>query len=312
MSAVAVITGFSRFAALMLLTAAAGCATAPASGSREEPVTFPGTDVSLTGILFTPAVAPRAGRRPAVVLMHGCSGMLDSRGRLPTGRREWAEQFARWGHVALHVDSFAPRGLGSLCDLKDRPAESFPWTARTADAYAALDLLAARVHVDPQRVFVLGWSHGGSTVMGVVRPEAPGRRESGPRFKAAIAFYPGCAGPLRLKGYRTSMPLLILHGEDDDWVPAAPCVALAQKLTAADSPFQVKTVAYPGARHGFDSIRTPVRLVPNVHNPLSQTGRGAWVGGHEPSRLKAVDEVKRFVDSQQRRGRPAAADGSRS
>ncbi len=311
MNALDVVSRLVRWAAPILVATAAGCATVPNSGSREQPVKFPGKDVALNGLLSAPAPAHPSERRPAVVLMHGCSGMLDSRGRLSPRDREWADQFVRWGYVVLHVDSFGPRGLGSVCDLKNRPAESQPWTARTADAYAALDFLAARNDVDPQQIFVLGWSHGGSTVMGLVRPEALGRRDDGPRFKAAIGFYPGCVGPLRMKDFRTTMPLLILHGEDDDWVPAAPCVELAKKLTAAHvadagkNPFPVKTIVYPGARHGFDAIATPVRYLPNVHNPLSPTGRGSWVGGHEPSRLKAIDDTKSFVDSLRRTRLPS-------
>jgi dienelactone hydrolase len=282
---------------------AGGCATKPPAlptaankSIREQAVRLPGTDVELSGILFEPAAPARRGeRRPAVVLMHGCSGMFTLSGRLPARNRDWAERFAGRGFVALNVDSFTPRGIRSVCEIRvsERPAQ--PWETRVADAYAALDWLVRRADVDPKNVLVVGWSHGGSTVMGIVRPEALGRRANGPHFQAAIAFYPGCTSPLRLKGYQATMPLLILHGEDDDWVPAAPCVELAHKLKSAK--FPVTTIVYPGAHHGFDTPGGKVVELPKVYNPRAPGQRGAHAGGHEPSRLKAIGDVNRFIDS---------------
>jgi dienelactone hydrolase len=309
---------FSRFCAVLLVSLAAwagGCATkppatakAPATAKpaaaapksapaqiREQAVRFPGADVELSGILFEPAPAAAGGeRRPAAVLMHGCGGMLTSRGLLPQGRRDWAERMARRGYVALMVDSFTPRGFRSVCEIvgSERPAQ--PWETRVADAYAALDYLVTRADVDPKHVLVVGWSHGGSTVTGVVRPEALGRRVTGPHFRAAIAFYPGCTRPLRLKSYRTTMPMLILHGEEDDWTPVAPCIALAETLKS--SRFPPELIVYPGAYHGFDAPGGRVIYRPNVYNPRAPGGRGAYVGGHEPSRLKAIEDVNRFLD----------------
>jgi dienelactone hydrolase len=221
--------------------------------------------------------------------------MRTARGQLPQGRRDWAERFARRGFVTLAVDSFTPRGIRSVCAIKasERPVQ--PWETRVADTYAALDWLARRADVDPKNVLVVGWSHGGSTVTGVVRPEALGRRTGGPHFRAAIAFYPGCTRPLRLKGYQTTMPMLILHGEQDDWTPVAPCIELTKKLE--NSRFPATIIVYPGAYHGFDSPGGKVTYLPKVYNPRAPGERGAYVGGHEPSRLKAIDDVNRFIDS---------------
>ncbi len=270
----------------------------------ERAVQLHGDGVLLSGIVFAPA-SPRtpAERRAAIVLLHGCGGMTDARGQLSARHRDWAERFARWGLIVLVLDSFAPRGLRSICELEHRPVR--PWWERTADAYAALDHLVARDDVDAHSVLALGWSNGGSTVIGAVRPQAPGRRAGGPRFKAAIAFYPGCAWPLRQRQYRATMPLLILHGEADDWTPATSCVELARR--AADAEFPMRTVVYPGAHHGFDAPDAPLRRLPNVFNPEAPGGRGAHVGSHGPSRRAAIEEVRLFVQTQL--GRTLAADG---
>jgi len=301
-------TGFCRIfrraratmlAGLAVTGALAGCAGAPLAGAqaiepafREEAVKIPEKDLTLSGVLFTPASSPvMRDRRPAIVLMHGCGGMVDSHGALVARNRDWAERFARWGFVTLVPDSFGSRGIRPLCELKDRPIQ--PWNERTVDAYAALDYLVSRNDVDPSAVFVLGWSHGGSTVMSVVRRDAPGRRASGPQFRAAVAFYPGCSGPLHQKSYQPSMPLLILHGEADDWVPAAPCVDLGHKLEASGLP--VQTITYPNAHHGFDAPSGQVHLLPNVWNPRVPGERGAHVGPNPEARSAAIGEVKRFV-----------------
>lgn len=265
----------------------------PPRAANQETVRFAGPGVTLTGELFRPT---QAGRRPAIVLLHGCSGMFTSRGALPARNLDWAQRFAGWGYVALLVDSFGPRGHGSLCELKERPADTDPWAGRTADAYAALEYLAARGDVDAKRVFVMGWSHGGSTVAGVVRAEAPGLRAGGPRFKGAIAYYPGCQRPLRARNYRPLVPMLIQHGAADDWVPAAPCVALGERMQRLGYP--VRTITYPDAHHGFDDPGARVHPLPKVWNPNVPGERGAHVGSHEPSRRRAIEDTRAFLDRQ--------------
>jgi dienelactone hydrolase len=47
------------------------------------------------------------------------------------------------------------------------------------------------------------------------------------------------------------VPLQILDGSADDWMPAAACQALAQSATAAGNTVQLTT--YPGATHAFNT-----------------------------------------------------------
>jgi dienelactone hydrolase len=89
------------------------------------------------------------------------------------------------------------------------------------------------------------------------------------------------------------MPLLILHGEADDWAPAALCVELGHKLEASGLP--VQTITYPNAQHGFDAPSGQVHLLPNVWNPRAPGERGAHVGPNPEARSAAIGEVTRFV-----------------
>jgi hypothetical protein len=51
-----------------------------------------------------------SGPFPAVVYLHGCSGLLNNT------RARMAELLTGWGYVSLMVDSFATRGIEQGCD----------------------------------------------------------------------------------------------------------------------------------------------------------------------------------------------------
>ena len=133
--------------------------------------------------------------------------------------------------------------------------------------------MARRSGVDPQRVGLLGWSNGGSTVLATtnLRHRDVAAAQTQPAF--AVAFYPGCEADLK-RGYEAAAPLLMLVGQADDWTPPGPCRALAREASGPTPEIE----AYAGAYHGFDSD-APVRVrndVPNGVNP----GQGVHVGGN--------------------------------
>src|SRR4029450_7340740 len=51
---------------------------------------------------------PGTGPFPAVVVMHGCSGVRDH-------HRGWAGRLTEWGYAAALLDSFHPRNANSTC-----------------------------------------------------------------------------------------------------------------------------------------------------------------------------------------------------
>jgi dienelactone hydrolase len=167
------------------------------------------------------------------VLLHGCGGLTAT-------YHGWAETLRSWGYVALLVDSFGPRGETVVCDTW----RVDPLHARMPDAYAARSYLAAQPFVAPARIGLIGWSHGGITTLHAV-DDVYLSRLGRDRFRAAIAFYPGCL--IRL--VRLNAPLLILIGEEDDWTPAARC----RRMEVETAPSHEFTLTiYPGAYHDFD------------------------------------------------------------
>lgn len=245
---------------------------------------FEGQPIELEALEFRPK---GNGPFPAIVMLHGCSGMYTPSGYVTNSYRHWAELLAEAGYVALLVDSFNPRGQRSICEQQKRTIlES---RERVEDAYAAARWLDAQPYVAKDRIGLIGWSNGGTGTLYSLRPAS--RIE--PAFRAAVAFYPGCRTLSRAKTpYRPYAPLLILTGEADDWTPAAPCKDLA--ATAQQEGGALEIVTYPGAHHSFDRIGLPVRYRPNVRN-LNQPGRlGATVGEHPQAREDAIRRTKAF------------------
>lgn len=264
-------------------------AVAPAAydaGWTEFPALNPfnGEPVQLSALEFRPK---GHGPFPAIVMLHGCSGMYTPSGYVTRSYRHWAELLAEDGYVALLVDSFNPRGHRSICELQKRPIlES---RERVEDAYAAARWLNAQSYVAAGRIGVIGWSNGGSGTLYSMRQAS--RIEPG--FRAAVAFYPGCRTLSRAKTpYRPYAPLLILSGEADDWTPAEPCKTLAATGQKEGAPLEI--VTYPGAHHSFDRIGLPVRYRPNVRNLNKPDRLGATVGEHPQAREDAIRRTKAF------------------
>ena len=91
-----------------------------------------------------------------------------------------------------------------------------------------------------------GWSNGGSTVLNaMIRQGARGG------FRAALAFYPGCSREALLEEtVRTSAPLVMQLGTNDEEVSPLICQRVAERSIAAGTP--VSLTVYPGATHDFD------------------------------------------------------------
>ncbi|MBI4207894.1 MAG: dienelactone hydrolase family protein [Betaproteobacteria bacterium] len=245
---------------------------------------FNGEAVQLSALQFRPK---GSGPIPAVVLLHGCSGMYTPSGYITASYRRWAEMLSEEGYVALLVDSFRPRGHWSICELQKRPIRES--RERVEDAYAAAQWLHRQSYVASDRIGLLGWSNGGTGTLYSMRPGS----KMEPGFQAAVAFYPGCRTLSGAKTpYRPYSPLLILSGEADDWTPAEPCkqlAAIAQKEGAS-----LEIITYPGAHHSFDRIGLPVLYRPNVRNLNKPDRLGATVGEHPQAREDAVKRTLRF------------------
>ena len=177
---------FKTFRLAFAVLLAAGSAA-----RAQERVHFPSDDADLTkgpateipAYLFKPL---GAGPFPAVVGMHGCGGLFNAQGRIEARAIEWSAVLNARGYAVLYPESFAPRRASGGC-VGGGPAVR-PWNERPRDAYGALAYLQSLPFVIGDRIGLMGWSHGGGTVLFTIDRSSPARPAALPKgdFRAAV------------------------------------------------------------------------------------------------------------------------------
>jgi dienelactone hydrolase len=241
---------------------------------------------------------PGDAPRPAVVLMHGCSGLRNAEGRIFANHRAWMRALFAKGYDVLTVDSAGSRGFGQTCTAG--PDRVTMYRDRPKDAYAALAYLQAQPWVQPDRIGLMGWSQGGAIALLSINDKSIGRPAAlKADFVAAVAFYPGaCSERLQSKPFTqvepqhwtTSIPLLVLFGEADTWTLFAPCEAFISAAKARGNPVELKS--YPSAVHGFDAPDQPRKELPAYRSP---DGRIPLIGTDKEARADAFPRVLEFL-----------------
>ena len=250
--------------------------SAASAGTLVEFPNLPGhTPANLSGYLARPdsGLSAELGIRdyrgegpfPAVVVLHSCIGI--------TGHFTGiADRLSSWGYVALAVDSLGPRGISSHCGVGslDQPF----------DAYAALRYLSQLDFVDPARVAVLGNSMGGFAVLYAVDRDLAAQYFRD-RFRAAVAYYPGCDIPAAAA--TMTAPTLILIGEADEANPVERCREMVAHARPDGAP--IALTVFPGVHHNFDVAQ----LTPGVRY------LGHWLEYNEPAAKDAAEKTRAFL-----------------
>ncbi len=204
---------------------------------------------------------PPASTRPLVVAVHGGGWTGGS-------RREYAPQFADLARLGLAVAVIdyrparpgAPSWDGALQDVR----EAVGWLLGRAD----------RFRLDADRVATLGTSSGGllalraaqedrriSAAVGLSTPTSLTTLVAGRRLRhepardflgadpTTVPDRAAAASPLEhvVPG---DPAVLLIHGEDDAWVPVDQARRLHRVLEAAGC--HTRLLVLPAARHGFD------------------------------------------------------------
>ena len=195
------------------------------------------------------------GPFPAVVMFHGCGG------RRPY-LADYMAAIAAVGIMAISVDSFEPRGisraraLATVCTGLELPG----WK-RAGDVLASLWGVRHIEGVDPARIALAGWSHGGWSIMdlmtmaldkpgdaGVADPD-PGLLEG---VRALALAYPYCGpGALsQLRDWRRSPDVFAFVGEADRVANPQLCRRAFRTVERGGS--ALETWFPEGATHAFD------------------------------------------------------------
>lgn len=295
--------------ALATLVMTTMTSVAPAALPAAVPVELPSLEAGANGartmvpaLLFLPATIAAGAQVPLVVGLHGCGGMFSTRkgseAMLSERFAMWTQAFLDDGYAVLWPDSFTPRGHRQVCTIKTGE-RTINAATRRLDALGALAFGSKLPGIDPQRIAVVGWSHGGSTLLATINAENAqvtalrAGQDAPPFFRAAVAFYPGCTASLRAGArWRPATTTAIHIGALDDWTPAESCVALGDAMRVAGMPLTVRV--YPDSYHGFDAPtgRVAVRHdVPNGVNP----GQGVTNGPNPAARVAAMENVRAFL-----------------
>ncbi|MCR9085260.1 MAG: dienelactone hydrolase [Rhodobacteraceae bacterium] len=199
------------------------------------------------------------GPFPTALLASGCDGPQDN---LET----WADTLNSIGWAAIIVDSHEPRGYDAdptwrlVCT-----GAMLPGGARAGDLAVALADARAMPFVDPDRLALIGASHGGWAVLDLLvladlgrRPENLTRWPEAPGddplagVVAVAAIYPYCGEASRVKraGWERNVAVLLVLVEDDTVVDESDCRALAERARSEGLPVTVDVI--PNVTHGFD------------------------------------------------------------
>jgi dienelactone hydrolase len=200
------------------------------------PVDDPNTK-NIAGALFKPA---GAGPFPAIVYMSGCAGLNNNPPEMALERTVIDHLLAK-GVATLIVDPFTPRNEpdGVCANLNDKTYTQY-FTRGGNDAVAALKVLKAMPDIDPNRVFLQGYSFGAISSLYATDTKTPSAHDT--KIAGLIAYYPYCYDNVEF-----SAPTIVLIGEKDDWTPAKVCQAVQGK------PNLEEVAVFPGATHAFVS-----------------------------------------------------------
>ncbi|WP_337176371.1 alpha/beta hydrolase [Paludisphaera sp.] len=233
-----------------------------------------------------PADAPR----PLVVAVHGGSWTGGS-------RRDYGPQFADLARDGLAV---------AVVDYRLARPGAPSWPGAVEDVRQAVDWLidrADRHRIDPRRVALLGTSSGGLLAARAAQEDrriaavvclstpfdlaelAASRRLGHEPAELFLGADPTDASDLAADASPITHvtpggpPTLMIHGDDDAWVPLDQARKMLERLETAGVP--ARLVVIPGARHGFE-LRVgppePRDLAPVVREFLG----AAWAGGGQP------------------------------
>ena len=196
-----------------------------------------------------PRFGPRAGGTPRqlVVLLHGVGA--DGRDLIDLAP-VWAEALPEAAFVAPHAPSpcdIAPFGL-QWFTLQDRSPARLEAGVRAVVPVveAFLEAELARLALPPSALALMGFSQGAMTAL------FTGLRRAAAGAPAAILAYSGAllGAESLAREIACRPPVLLVHGEADEVVPALASRMTEGTLRAAGVP--VEALYRPGLGHGID------------------------------------------------------------
>jgi acetyl esterase/lipase len=231
--------------------------------------------------LYMPSVIPEGARLPAVLIIHG--GGFNDGDKTKSREINIGTNLALNGYLAMSINYKLRKAQGQVT-----------WPQNVQDCKSAVRWLRAnaeRLHVDPDRIGVIGGSAGGNLagMVAMTRPEdglePQGVLDGYPSgVRCAVIMY-GAVDLMNLHDFKMfnktraedpdvykkaspityarsdAPPILILHGTADKVVDVSQSRTLDEVLTTAGSPHELMII--PDAPHTFE-LQSFMDLRPKV------------------------------------------------
>lgn len=176
---------------------------------------------------------PESGRRPAVIILYGASGLTQD----PESMREYGRKLARAGYIAFLPHYFDATGSSTSGEIPVTRDRFERW-------YKALDDGIAFVQKDPavdrDRIGLMGMSLGAYLALWDASQNS--------HVKAVVEYYGSIN--MFLGPPRRMPPTLILHGAKDEFVPVDEARHVEDLLKAQHARYEIHIYADQG--HGFE------------------------------------------------------------
>jgi dienelactone hydrolase len=201
-----------------------------------------------------------SGPLPTLILFHGCGGLRDV-------QEDYSAATLEAGYAVMIIGSNQARGIGRFGAMSQVCTAMRLWgQERSADVHAALEIARQDPRLDAEQIALVGWSHGGWTVLDALGyagdgqlPAAlkDGRASLAPQVRTAIVIYPYCAFPVRTDGSNLDpgIPVRSILAGRDMVAPHGACERLFDRALAAG--VDVEYSVWPDITHAFDEPNQP-------------------------------------------------------
>ena len=200
-----------------------------------------------------------------MLICHQWMGLSDN-------ERRRAEDSARLGCVAFALDIYGkgvrpkdPQEAGKMAGgfKADR-------ALLRARVQAGLDVLRKDPRCNPDKLAAMGYCFGGSASLELAR--------SGAKLQGTVSFHGDLSSPTPEDARNIKGKVLVLHGADDPFVPAAQVAAFEDEMRAAAvADWQV--ISYGNTLHGFTNPAADGSMMRTaMYN--EQADRRSWASMH--------------------------------
>lgn len=201
----------------------------------EKTVTYEQGGVTLEGFhVYDDAIA---GKRPGVLVIHQWTGLGDN-------EKSRSRQLAELGYNVFAADIYG-KGVRPAPPAAGTEAGKYKSDRKLYRALidAALTLLKKDERSEPAKIAAIGYCFGGTGVLELAR--------SGADIAGVVSFHGGLDAAPGFSAEAGKIPakVLVLHGANDPYVPAAQVSGFTTEFTAAKADWQL--VMYSDAVHAF-------------------------------------------------------------